>query len=376
MKKLLSAILALVMLLSMTVFVNAEGEIEIALTQDNWGANAGTAVDAVIWGDGTITAESLSQFSLKLPTTCVQGDTVVLHIKGYAEDNFRIWLLAANAVTASNQWKSADAGYAGTGDFEYYIELACQYYDAEFETAEDVNFKAPSWDGALTNFRLDYVGVLYGTMADVEAAKAAEVQPQIDAAQALVDAVKTVDATDAAALDAAVADAQAAIDAIPDYGFATLIDAKAALQLSVNTVLGEVALGTYQSYIDTVNNALQAAKDAGNDVSAIKAAYDEALAAVTYMEDNGGTLEPVKAKITELKEVINEIKDLHKAATAANAEAKAAEEAAAKEAEEKAAAEAAAKEQATNTAIIIGIVAAVVVVVVVVVLVVLKKKKK
>lgn len=376
MKKILSVLLALAMLLSMTVLVNAEGEIEIALTQDNWGANAGTAVDAVTWGEGTITANELGQFSLKLPTTCVDGDTVVLHIKGSAEDNFRVWLLAANAGTASNQWKSADAGYAGTGEFEFYIELTCQYYDVDFETAEDVNFKAPSWDGALTNFTLDYVGVLYGTMADVEAGKVIEVQPQIDAAQALVDAVKAVDATDSAALDAAVAAAQTAIDAIPDYGFTALIDAKAALQLSVNTVLGEVALGTYQSYIDTVNTALENAKAAGNDTAAIKAAYDEALAAVNYMEDNGGDLEPVKAKVVELKEVINEIKDLHKAATAANAEEKAAAEAAAKEAEEKAAADALAKEQATNTAIIIGVIAVVVVVVVVVVLVVLKKKKK
>lgn len=378
MKKILSAILALTMLLGMTVFVNAAGEeLEIAITPDNFGVNIENQLsDVVVWGENTVTANELNQFSLKLPTILNKGESVVVHIKGSADEQFRVWLLAPAAVTASNQWKSADNGYVIGEQFEYYIELNCDYFDAEFETAGEVNFKAASYNTLLMNFTLEYVGVIYGSMADVEAAKAAEVQPQIDAAQALVDAVKSVDATDAAALDTAVAAAQAAIDAIPDYGFASLVEAKAALQLSVNTVLGEVALGTYQTYIDTVNNALQAAKDAGNDIAAIKAAYDEALAAVEYMEDNGGELEPVKVKITELKEVINEIKDLHKTASAANAEAKAAAEAAAKEAEEKAAAEAAAKEQATQTAIIVGIIVAVVVVVVVVVLVVLKKKKK
>lgn len=378
MKKLLSVLLALSMLLSMTVFVNAEGEeIEIAITPDSFGVNVpeNSTSDVVVWGDGTVTADALGQFSLKLPTALNKGESVVVHIKGTADEQFRVWLLAAEAVTASNQWKSADNNYVVTEEFEYYIELNCDYFDNDFEIADEVNFKAPSWDKQLVNFTLSYVGVIYGTMADVESVKAAEVQPQIDAAQALVDAVKSVDATDAAALDAAVATAQAAIDAIPDYGFASLVEAKAALQLSVNTVLGEVALGTYQSYIDAVNNALETAKNAGNDTAAIKAAYDEAYAAVTYMEDNGGDLEPVKEKIAELKEVINEIKDLHKTAAANKAADEEAAEKAAIEAEEKAAADAAAKAQATQTTIIIVAIVAVVVVVVVV-LIVLKKKKK
>ncbi len=378
MKKLLSVLLAVALVLSMSVISFAEGEeIEIAINPDSFGVNIPEVTsDIVTWGEGTVTANELGQFSLKLPTTCYDGDSIVLHIKGSADDNFRIWLLAAQAVTASNQWKSADVGYAGTGEFEYYIELTCQYYDAEFESAEEVNFKAPSWDGALTNFTLNYVGVTYGTMADVEAAKVAEIQPQVDAAKALVEAVKTVDVTDQAALDAAVADAQAAIAAIPDYGFASLIATKDELSLSVDVVLGEVALGGFQAEIDAVSAALEDAKAAGNDISAIKAAYDSALAAVDKMEKDGGHLAPVAEKVKELKTVISEIKDLHKAAATANEEAKVAEEEAAKLAEEQAAAEAAAKEAATQTTIIVVIIAVVVIAIVAVVLVVLKKKKK
>ncbi len=377
MKKLLSVLLAVALMLSMSVVSFAAGEeLEIAITQDNWGANSGTAVDAVTWGEGSVTADAIGQFSIKLPTTCYDGDTVVVHVKGTSEEQFRVWLLAANAVTASNQWKSADVGYAGTGEFEYYIELTCQYYDADFESAEDVNFKAPSYDKQLINFSLDYVGVIYGTMADVEAAKAAELQPEIDAAKALVEAVKSVDVADQAALDAAVLAAQEAIAAIPDYGFASLMATKDELNLSVDVVLGEVALAGYQPEIDAVAKALEDSKAAGNDVAAIKAAYDSALAAVDKMEKEGGHLAPVAEKVKELKNTISEIKDLHKAATEANAEAKAAEEAAAKEAEEKAAADAAAKEAATNTAIIVVVIVVVVVAILAVVLVVLKKKKK
>ena len=371
MKRLLSVLLALTLVLSMSVVSFAAEETEIALIPDNFGANTQQASDVVTWGENSVTANAIGQFSLKLPTTLVKGDTIVLHIKGTSEEQFRVWLLAAEAATAGNQWKSADAGYSGTGPFEFFIELKCEYFDAEFETAEDVNFKAPSWDKQLVNFTLEYVGVVSGTLADVEAATIADTQPAIDAAQALVDAAL------ASTAEADVAAAQAAIDAIADYGFAAIIEAKANLQTTLDTVEGAKLLANFTTQIDAVNKALEDAKAANGDVTAIKAAYDVAYAAIKEMEDgNPDGIEVVSAKIAELKEVINEIKSIHKAAAEAKAEADKAAEEAAKKAEEEAAAAAAKKAATTKTVTIVVIAVAVVAIVAVVIVVISKKNKK
>lgn len=376
MKKLLSVLLAVALVLSMTVSVLAAEEVEIPVVVENYGAYTGTTSDALTWGDNSVLAPDTAIFSFLLPEVVSEGQTVVVHLKGNSEGDFRVWLLGPNEKTCSNQFKASENGFT-TGDFDFYIELTFTDHDgAGLTTAEELAIKGPSYGTNLTNTRVDYIGFTVGTIADVEAAKTAEVQPQIDAAKALVEAVKAVDVADQAALDAAVADAYAAIEAIPDYGFAGLISAKKELTLSVDVVLGEVALAGYQPEIDAVAKALEDSKAAGNDVAAIKAAYDSALAAVDKMEKEGGHLAPVAEKVKELKNTISEIKDLHKAATEANAEAKAAEEAAAKEAEEKAAADAAAKEAATQTTIIVVVIVVVVVAILAVVLVVLKKKKK
>lgn len=377
MKKLLTVLLAVALVLSMSINVFAAEETSIALTVENYGAYTGTAADALIWGDNSVTAPDNAIISIKLPEPVVEGETVVVHIKGTSDGDFRVWLLGAEEKTCSNQYKMSDHGFT-TGEFEVYIELGFTDWDGYGHTsAEELAIKGPSYGTNLTNTKLDYVGITKGTMADVEGDIAAAAQPEIDAAQALVDAVKSVDVTDQAALDAAVAAAQAAIDSIADFGLPALITAKADLQTGVDNVLGEVLLEGFQPQIDAVNAALETAKGAGNDVTAIKAAYDEALAAIAIMEESD--LPIISEKVKELKTVVNEIKELHKAATTANAEAKAAEEAAKKEAEEKAAAEAkAAEEKAAKTATtltIVGIVVAVIVVVAVV-LVVLKKKKK
>lgn len=356
MKKLLTIAFALVMALSMTVTAFAAEEIEIALVPESFGANTMQASDVVTWGEGSVTAPTLSQFSLKLPTTCVQGDTVVLHIKGTSESDFRMWLLAGNAVTASNQWKATDNGYAGTGDFEFYVELTCQYHDAEFETAEDINFKAPSWDAQLTNFTLTYVGVMYGTIADMDAAALADVQEYVDAAEA---AIAEGDA------DAAIA----AIDVIAakgDLGFASCTAKANELMEKVEGIYDAELLASLQEYVDKVNNALETAKNANNDVAVMTAAYEEAVTASDYVTEQGKGYKLTTEKAKELKVITKEIKDLIAQAEEANAKA---------EAERIAAEEAAAAKAKTTTIVVIAAVA-VVVVVVAVVLVVLKKKKK
>ncbi|MBQ8623584.1 MAG: hypothetical protein IJ424_04300 [Oscillospiraceae bacterium] len=385
MKKLLSVLLAVALVLSMSVTVFAADEVEIALTTDNYGTYTGTAADALTWGDNSVLAPDTAIFSLKLPQAVNDGDTVVVHIKGNSEGDFRVWLLGADEAagamekTCSNQFKASNVGFT-TGDFEYYIELVFQDYDgAGLTSAEELAIKGPSYGTNLTNTRLDYVGVYYGSLADLDVVALAEAQPDIDAAQAAIDAAKAAVGGDVAALQAAIDAAQAAVDVVAAkaaLGFTSVMSANDDLQAQIDAMQGDIVMAGFQVHIDTVNTALEDAKAAGNDITKIKAAYDAAVAAVDTMEAEGNGLPAVTEKVKELKTIINEIKDLHKAATAANAAAKEAEEAAAKEAEEKAAAEAAAKEASTKTTITVVVIVAVVVVILAVVLVVLKKKKK
>ncbi len=378
MKKLLSVLLAVALVLSMSINVFAVEEVEIPIVVESFGANTTSiTADQLVWENGTVLANDVALFSLTLPEIVKEGETVVVHLKGTSDGDFRVWLFGAEEKTCSNQYKMSDNGFT-TGAFEVYIELTFTDWDGAGHTeASDLCIKGPSYGTNLSNTKLEYVGVYKAAMADVEPDIAAAAQPAIDAANALVEAVKSVDVNDQAALDAAVAAAQTAIDGISDFGLPALITAKADLQTGVDNVLGEVLLEGFQPEIDAVAAALQKAKDAGNDVTAIKAAYDEALAAIGTME--ASDLPIIKEKVKELKETVNEIKELHKAASAANAEAKAAEEAAQKEAEEKAAADAKAKEEAAaktaTTLTIVGIVVAVIAVIAIV-LVVFKKKKK
>lgn len=355
MKKLLSISLSVLLVLTMAISVFAE-EIQIPLTEEYFGANSGAAVESVIWDNGTASVNELNQFSLVLPTTCVQGDTVTLHIKGSSDSQFRVWLLASNAKTASNQWKSVDNGFSGEGEFEYFIELTCQYIDADFETAEDVNFKAASYNTQLINFKLDYVGVTYGSMADIEAAALAEVQSYIDEAET---AIANGDAEAAEAAIAVIAEKGA-------LGFASCTEKANELTKKMKSIYDEQFLAGLQEYIDIVNNAYETAKNAGTDVAAIEAAYAEAIAAADHVFDEGkaNNYSQTTEKGRELRETAKEIKSM-----IADAEA-ALEEAARIAAEEEAA-----KAARTRTTIIMVVVAVVVIAVVAVVVVVLKKKK-
>lgn len=354
MKKLLSIALSVILALSLTIGIFAE-EFEIGVNSDNWGENAGTAIDAVTWGDGTVTADQLSQISFKLPTECVEGDTVTLHIKGTSNSDFRVWLLATNAKTASNQWKASTNGYSGTGDFEFFIELTCQYFDADFEIATDVNFKASSWDTKLEGFTLSYIGVTYGTLADLDDAALEEVAEYITAAEAAI-ANGDLDAANAAI---------AVIEEKGALGFASCANKANELKNMIKDLEGNAILESMQSYIDTVTNAVERAKNANGDVEVISAAYDEAITAADYVFDNANGYSVVTEKGKELRVAAKEIKTIL-------ADAQEAAEEAARIAEE----EAAAKAESTKTVLIVVAVVAVVVVIAAVVVVILKKKKK
>lgn len=346
----------------------ASGEIVIPLDEDHLGAGD------VTFDNGTVTADGISLFMMHLPENVPLGNTVVIHVKGSSDGDFRSWLMAAENTqsTFSNQWKASENGYT-SGEFEKYIELTAEDFDSTNRTeADNVAFKAPSYDSNLTNLKLTYLGVIYGTMADIEGDAAAEAQPFADAAAAALEAAKA--ASDTAGVEAALADAQAAVDALTEkseLGFPTiatmLSDAKSAvkeIEKLIEDSAAEEVLAELQSYIDTVNTALETAQNAGTDVDAISAALADAQAASDHVSEvaDEKDYDSVTQAARDLKNTIREIESILEDAE----EQKAADEAAAAEKAEK-----------TKQTIMIAVIAVVaVVVIVVVVIVVLKAVKK
>lgn len=374
MKKLFAIFLAAMMVLALSVSAFAADEVEIPLDADHVGAGAAKAEELTI-ADGAITANEIGIFALTLPETVADGDTVVVHIKGTTDGDFRAWLLAApdTQSTFSNQWKASENGFTAPGEFEKYIELTAQDFDNSGKTEADaVAFKAPSYDAMLENLTLTYVGVVYGSMADIEADYVAEAQPFADAAAAALEAAKA--ASDESALNAALADAQAAVDSLTEkaeLGFpgvtSLLTEAKNVVKEIndlINSAAADEALEGIKGDVDKVNSALEAAKKAGNDIDAIKAALADAEAAAANIDKAAeeSNFSELTTASKDARSVVSEIEKLLSDAEAAKA------------AEEE---EAAAKKQQTTTIVII-VVAVVVVVAVIagIVVGVLKKKKK
>lgn len=387
MKRIFAIVLAAVLMLSMSVMAFAADEVEITLDADHIGQSGAGGAETVVLADGSVTADEIALFCLVLPETVPAGDTVVVHIKGSSDSDFRVWLLGEGTTdekgveaTFSNQWKGSENGFNAPGEFEKYIELTAEDFDAQGLTSADrVAFKGASYGVNLSNTTLTYVGVIYGSMADVEANAVADAQPYADAAAAALEAANA--ASDEAALNAALADAQAAVDALTEkaeLGFpgvtSMLSDAKKAVK-EINDMLSSAAadevLAGIQGDIDAVNSALAAAQAAGNDIDAVKAALADAQAAAANIQAaaDAGNYADVTAAAKDAANAVSDIEKLVKAAE----DAKKAEEEAAKKAEE----EAAAKKKQTTTIVVIVIVVIVVLVVIAgVVMTALKKKKK
>ncbi len=377
MKKILAVILALTFALSMTSLVFAADEIEIPLVADSVGAG-GSKAEELTLAEGSITADGIGLFCLKIPENVPLGDTVVVHIKGTCDGDFRAWLLAATNSnrTFSNQWKSSDNGLTAPCEFEKYIELIAEDFDQTGATeADSVAFKAPSYDSMLENLTLTYVGIIYAPMSEVEGSAAEELQPFMDQSNAAVEAANA--ATDDAGRDAALADAQAAADAIAEkatLGFPSVTALLDAANDNVKTIKNLITsaasaaiMESIQSYIDTVNAALETAKAAGSDVAAVEAALAEAQTACDYVEGvaNENDYNTITAASRELKLTVREIESVLEDAKKLKADEEA-----------KAAAEAEAKRKTTITVVVVIVVIVVVVVIAAVVLSILKKKKK
>lgn len=380
MKKIFAIILAAIMMLSLSVIAHAADEIEIPLDADHVGP---VGAEIVTLSNGSVTADEIALFDLYLPENVALGDTVVVHIKGSSDSDFRVWLLGDGETdekgvesTFSNQWKGSENGFNAPGEFEKYIQLTAEDFDNQSLTsANRVAFKGASYGVNLSNTTLTYVGIIYGTIDDVEANAVADAQPYADAAAAALEAANA--ASDEASLNAALADAEAAVEALTDMnglGFpgvtALLNDAKAVVR-EINTKIAAAAAGeafaSIQGDIDTVNNALAAATAAGSDIDAINAALADARTAYDNIQAaaDAGNYSDVKTAAKEAKTVLSDIEKLLTAAEEVKA------------AEEKAAEEAAAKKKQTTTVVVIVVVAVVVIAVIAcVVVTALKKKKK
>ena len=378
MKRILAVILALTLALSMTVFVSAADEIEIPLDEEHVGSGCAT-VDQLTLGDNSITAVTgtdVGIFAITLPEPVAIGETVVVHIKGSSDGDFRIWLLTGGQSTFSNQYKMSDNGFVAPGEFEKYIELTAEDFDSVGGTEADrVSFKAPSYDTKLENLTLTYAGVIYGTMADVEGEASAEAQPFADAAAAALAAAQAANG-DEAALQAALADAQAAVDALTEkaaLGFPSvteLLNTANANVREINKLISDAkaaeVLAGIQGDIDAVNNALAAAQAPGADPADIRAALADAQAAADRIAEvaDGSNYDAVISASRDAKNTLREIQNVLDDAEEAQKQAQ-------KEADE-----AAAKAKQTTTVIIIVVVAVVIIAVIAVVIVMALKKKK
>lgn len=384
MKKLFAIILAVAMMLTFSIIAYAADETEIPLDADHVGESSTGGAETVTIGNNSITADNIALFDLILPEKVALGDTVVVHIKGSSDGDFRVWLLADGKtdekgveITFSNQWKGSDNGFSAPGEFEKYIELTAEDYDQQNMTEADrVAFKGPSFGTNLSNITLTYVGIINGTVADVEAGTVAELQPLADKATAALAGVNAD--SDTAALEAALAEAQSALDELEAKntmgfpGVAALVKTAKDSVKEINALLSagaeNDAIAALQPSVDAVAAALADAKAAGEDIDKLEAALASAKTAADEVakaaEDTS-----YKAVKDAAKEVEDSVKEIEKLVTAAkDAKAKAEAEAA------KAAEEAAAKKK--TTAIIVIAVVAVVVVILAVVAVLGKKKKK
>lgn len=389
MKKLFAVILAVALMLALSVVAYAADEVEIPLDADHVGQSSTGGAETVTIGDNSITANDIALFDLILPEKVALGETVVVHIKGSSDGDFRVWLLADGKtdekgveITFSNQWKGSENGFSAPGEFEKYIELTAEDYDAQSMTEADrVAFKGPSFGTNLANLTINYVGIIKGSIADVEATTVTELQPLADkAANALANIRNTTDTekVDNAAIEAALAEAQSALDELNEkntFGFpgvAGLVkianDSVKELESILEGAAATDALLAIQPSVDAVNAALADAKAAGEDIEKLEAALTAAKTAADEVaksaEENG--YKDVKDAASAASESVKEIEKLLTAAKDAKAQAEAA---AAKAAEE------AAAKKKTTTIIVVAVVAVVVIIAVVVAIIAKKKKK-
>ena len=395
MKRILAIFLALMLALSMTVFVHAEDEVAIPLDADHLTGSPDyfASADVLTFGDGTVNADQVEIMAFALPKNVIVGQTVTVHIKGSSDGDFRVWLIAADVTaskgdhaTFSNMWKASENGFT-SGDFDFSITLTA--VDAEpigGTEANKVCFKAPAAHGILDNLTVTYLSITYPSAEEVEAAEQAaieEAQPYADAASAALEAANAANG-DATALWNAHRDAIAAAHILGELaekgsvGVKAMLDEAAGIVNQIDAMIKEVESGEVmselQSYIDTVNNALTTAQAAGSDVAAVETALADAKAAVDHITEvaNATGYDAAMASARETRATLKDIESLLEDAKVLKAQ----EDAQAAADAEKAAAEAEQSRKTTVTVVIVVAVVVVIIAVIAAILGILKKKKK
>lgn len=389
-KKLLAVIMALAMAMSLCVNVFAADETEIPLDADHVGQSSAGGVDVLTIENGSITASTdaaIPLFSLLLPEEVPIGETVTIHIKGTSNGDFRVWLLGNTysgdkgvEATFSNQWKASENGFTAPGEFEKYITLTAEDFDAQGGTVGDrVAFKGPSYGVNLDNLQLTYVGVIMGTTEDIEAGAVEEAAPFLDSAKAALEAAEA--ATDKAGVEAALDQAKAAVASLEEAaalgfpGVVAMVDEAKEIVTKIsgmiNSVDADAVAASLQGDVEALAAAKEASAAAGDDVDAAQAALDSAKAALANIEAAAQANPSYTSVLTLLKDARSTVKEVEANLNAAK-EAKAAADEAAKLAEE----EAAAKKKTTTTVVIVVVVVVVVIAVIAAVALAMKKKKK
>lgn len=175
MKKIFAIMLAFALMLALSVTAFAAEEVEIPLDAGHVGKSSAGGAETVTIADNTITGNEIALFDLILPEKVALGETVVVHIKGSTDGDFRVWLLAEGEsdekgceITFSNQWKGSENGLEAPSEFEKYIELTASDFDGQGMTAADrLAFKGPSFGTNLANLKLTYVSVMKGDRKSV-----------------------------------------------------------------------------------------------------------------------------------------------------------------------------------------------------------------
>ncbi len=153
------------------VDITKENHVDLQVTNEQLEEGA----EAAMWdedGEGVL-VNAATLISFNLPKDIPVDTTVVVHIKGTSEDNFRVWLLDSGVVTSSNQVNMLnDMKFFSFGEYDFLFELTCQYFDAEIadNLAKKLCFKAASWNTTLTNLKIDEVGIFEGTLDEYKLA--------------------------------------------------------------------------------------------------------------------------------------------------------------------------------------------------------------
>ncbi len=146
--------------------------VKLPITKDSFAGVSGGNDSNVKWKSGEgITANNCTMISFMLPKNVPVGETIVAHIKGRADDNFRIWLLDSGEVTSSNQVNAVNDLSFFMGEFDFYVELEAQYIDNSIDgnIARKLAFKAPTYNSTLNNLTIDSVEIFYGTLKEYRA---------------------------------------------------------------------------------------------------------------------------------------------------------------------------------------------------------------